>query len=558
MLRASMAVARPGDFNGGQMRKVRLDRVSDTKSRVGIAGSQAVKSAGVALLSAAALVTTGAHPAHAAEPAPAVTAPTEQPAALPEKWPMKWDLGLFGGFEVISKDTGLGNAEYRTDGTTRNAPESSVMFGLRAGAWIMDQLGVELEGKMVPTTIAPSAAGGHATIYGLRANVLYQFMPEEAVRPFLIAGFGYDIFSAKESQSELVGKGIGVKSSDSDPAFLVGAGVKWQALHDIGLRLDARYLSTQGLSGHAVTGNFEGLLSIVYTIGGKPGDSDGDGILDPYDKCPEQAEDKDGFEDADGCPDLDNDKDGIPDTEDKCPNEAEDKDGFEDYDGCPDLDNDRDGVPDTQDKCPNEPETKNGFQDDDGCPDVSDRDHDGIPDDKDKCPDQPETKNGFQDEDGCPDIADKDGDGIADAQDKCPDKPETKNKYQDEDGCPDEVPADVQKLLAGPVAGVMWAKDGKLDDKKSAAALQPIAETLVKHEGAKITLKLAAGAGDKAAAQAKADAIKAFLVSRGVETERVEAVGEESATPAPAPEPAGKKKAKAAPTPPDVITITLR
>jgi outer membrane protein OmpA-like peptidoglycan-associated protein len=54
---------------------------------------------------------------------------------------------------------------------------------------------------------------------------------------------------------------------------------------------------------------------------------------------------------------------------DKCPNDPEDKDGFEDADGCPDPDNDHDGIPDAKDKCPNEPETYNGYQDADGCPD---------------------------------------------------------------------------------------------------------------------------------------------------------------------------------------------
>jgi OOP family OmpA-OmpF porin len=49
--------------------------------------------------------------------------------------------------------------------------------------------------------------------------------------------------------------------------------------------------------------------------------------------------------------------------------EPEDKDGFQDADGCPDPDNDGDGIPDTADKCPNDPETKNGYQDEDGCPD---------------------------------------------------------------------------------------------------------------------------------------------------------------------------------------------
>src|SRR5690606_21236948 len=54
---------------------------------------------------------------------------------------------------------------------------------------------------------------------------------------------------------------------------------------------------------------------------------------------------------------------------DKCPMEPEDKDGFADNDGCPELDNDRDGIPDASDKCPNEAEKINGNDDDDGCPD---------------------------------------------------------------------------------------------------------------------------------------------------------------------------------------------
>jgi large repetitive protein len=165
-------------------------------------------------------------------------------------------------------------------------------------------------------------------------------------------------------------------------------------------------------------------------------DNDHDGILDEDDKCPNEAEDKDGFEDEDGCPDLDNDRDGIPDSRDRCPNEPEDKDGFEDEDGCPDSDNDRDGILDKEDKCPDEPETVNGIEDDDGCPEA-DRDKDGILDKDDKCPDVPEDKDGIEDEDGCPE--DRDGDKIPDDKDKCPDEPETYNGYEDDDGCPDEV-----------------------------------------------------------------------------------------------------------------------
>ena len=133
------------------------------------------------------------------------------------------------------------------------------------------------------------------------------------------------------------------------------------------------------------------------------GDRDHDGIPDARDLCPDEPEDKDGFQDEDGCPDPDNDQDGIPDALDRCPNEPEDRDGFQDEDGCPDPDNDGDGIPDIHDRCPNQPEDKDGFEDEDGCPDP-DNDGDGIPDVKDKCPNEPETFNGIDDEDGCPDI----------------------------------------------------------------------------------------------------------------------------------------------------------
>jgi hypothetical protein len=206
-------------------------------------------------------------------------------------------------------------------------------------------------------------------------------------------------------------------------------------------------------------------------------DMDEDGIVDESDFCPLQAEDLDGFEDEDGCPDPDNDRDGIPDLTDECPNEPEslngymdddgcpepdsdgdgvgdaldncplepeDKDQFQDDDGCPDLDNDEDGIPDVQDRCPNEPETLNGYQDDDGCPDEgdivpglqTDSDGDGIPDAKDRCPTLAEDIDGFQDDDGCPDI-DNDLDGIIDADDRCPNEPEDMDGLADDDGCPD-------------------------------------------------------------------------------------------------------------------------
>jgi outer membrane protein OmpA-like peptidoglycan-associated protein len=187
------------------------------------------------------------------------------------------------------------------------------------------------------------------------------------------------------------------------------------------------------------TGGPVGRAFIGFIFEPSIGDRDGDGIKDDVDKCPDDPEDLDDFEDADGCPDPDNDRDGILDKNDKCPNEPETKNGFEDDDGCPDstdLDRDGDGIPDKVDKCPDDPEDKDGFEDDDGCPDP-DNDKDGILDVDDLCPNDPEDKDGFEDQDGCPD-PDNDKDRILDKDDKCPNEPETYNGYQDEDGCPDK------------------------------------------------------------------------------------------------------------------------
>jgi outer membrane protein OmpA-like peptidoglycan-associated protein len=131
-----------------------------------------------------------------------------------------------------------------------------------------------------------------------------------------------------------------------------------------------------------------------------PGDRDGDGFLDPKDKCPDQAENFQGFEDDDGCPDdPDTDGDGITDSKDSCVLEPEDKDGYLDDDGCPDVDNDLDTVLDTADKCPLEAEDPDGFEDDDGCPDP-DNDKDTVPDIKDQCPN--EIGSTTQEPLGCP------------------------------------------------------------------------------------------------------------------------------------------------------------
>ncbi len=265
---------------------------------------------------------------------------------------------------------------------------------------------------------------------------------------------------------------VGLKdaAADSDggidleeaPAEAVLAG-RWR--HVSGLILTAG-------AGAGLTSGHGSPLARVFVAAGytpaaapAPADRDGDGLPDTADQCPTEPEDKNGFEDHDGCPDgaRDTDGDGIPDLKDKCPAEAEDANGFEDADGCPDGARDTDGdlIPDFKDKCPLEAEDLNGFEDADGCPDgTRDTDGDGIPDARDKCPADPEDRDNFQDEDGCPD-ADNDGDGFCDpwvgeknlqekfsdtckGVDKCPDEKEIINGVEDDDGCPDKGQEKIQ------------------------------------------------------------------------------------------------------------------
>jgi outer membrane protein OmpA-like peptidoglycan-associated protein len=263
-----------------------------------------------------------------------------------------------------------------------------------------------------------------------------------------------------------------------------------------------------------------------------PQDRDKDGIKDNVDRCPNDPEDFDGFEDIDGCPDYDNDMDGIPDSLDKCPGAAEDKDGFQDEDGCPDYDNDNDGIADSLDKCPNVPEDIEGIEDEDGCPEY-DKDKDGIPDSLDKCPNEPEDKDNFQDEDGCPDL-DNDKDGIPDSLDKCPIEPEVFNGYMDEDGCPDTV---VQKPKAKEIQrgrvilrGVNFETGKAILTGDSYAILDQVYESLVEWPEIKIEIQghtdiIGGRQYNLQLSLSRAQAVKDYLVNKGISQDRLIAVG---------------------------------
>lgn len=247
-------------------------------------------------------------------------------------------------------------------------------------------------------------------------------------------------------------------------------------------------------------------------------DSDKDGIPDINDQCPFDAEDKDKFEDKDGCPDFDNDKDKILDVDDKCPNSA----GPATNQGCPITDADKDGIPDEIDKCPALPEDKDGFEDNDGCPD-SDNDKDTILDHEDDCPDIA----GPLENRGCP-VLDRDGDGILDAKDKCPDVAGVK----EEEGCPKKYKLIVVTDKKIELKQTIFFATGKATIKSgSYSMLNEIADAV--KNAPSIKKVVIEGHTDSTGSrrynvklsQKRADAVRKYLISKGVSASKLKAVG---------------------------------
>jgi len=254
--------------------------------------------------------------------------------------------------------------------------------------------------------------------YGLAAA--YRFHP---VAELIVEYSGYTSFGARFDSEAPMGLRAALNFHAGEFTFHVGGSV--------GL--------AYGI-GQEVFGVFGG---VQFALEPDP-DTDNDGLTDNEDGCPGDAEDMDGWDDEDGCPELDNDGDDIPDADDPCPDEAEDLDDYEDEDGCPEPDNDGDGINDGYDSCPMTPEDMDGDRDTDGCPDA-DADQDGLDDDVDQCPNEPEDFDGFNDEDGCPE-EDLDEDGVPDTEDECPEEPEDLDGFEDADGCPEEESGGPRRL----------------------------------------------------------------------------------------------------------------
>ncbi|MGB3006097.1 MAG: thrombospondin type 3 repeat-containing protein [Chitinophagaceae bacterium] len=263
---------------------------------------------------------------------------------------------------------------------------------------------------------------------------------------------------------------------------------------------------------------------------GCPLDTDKDGVADYLDKCPTlpgtvgmngcQDKDKDGVSDNnDLCPDVpgltrfkgcpDSDGDGIEDSKDKCPNAK----GTDMFAGCPDTDGD--GVQDAYDKCP---ATIKGMKVDvNGC--NADSDNDGVFDTDDKCPD---TKSNIKvDNKGCP--ADTDGDGVTDDIDKCPGVRGDINN----NGCP-LVKKEIPKRLQFATRRISFEKGNAILKTTSYPMLDEVVNILKEYPDYNLRIGGHADAVEKnptTISQSRADAVKSYLMSKGVSKSRTATTG---------------------------------
>ena len=190
---------------------------------------------------------------------------------------------------------------------------------------------------------------------------------------------------------------------------------------------------------------------------GCPIDSDGDGVPDYLDKCPNTPADAYGKIDDYGCP-VDTDGDGVPDYLDRCANTPLAAKGFINEKGCP-LDTDKDGVPDYMDKCSSTPDGVT--VDAEGCP--VDTDGDGVADYLDLCPKTPADAKASVDKNGCP--LDTDGDGVPDYLDKCPETPTSMRTLVDANGCVVDTDGDGVPDFLDKCANTPTEAKGKVDEK---------------------------------------------------------------------------------------------
>ena len=302
----------------------------------------------------------------------------------------------------------------------RDSLKSAAALGLRLGTQLDPNLGLELAGHYTSTKEA-GGPGRKVTLMGGSANLMY------TPQMWAPGGIYFEVGGGANARNSSGFKRVNYATFEQAAGW---AG--WFNDH-AGYRLEARNIMNlphKDLAS-ARRNDQQYWFGLTLGMGGKPVDTDGDGVPDKKDRCPNTP--AGAHVDLNGCP-IDSDHDGVVDGLDQC---ADTPMGASvDPRGCP-KDSDGDGVYDGLDKCPDTP--KGAKVDATGCPLDSDRD--GVYDGIDQCPNTP--SGAKVDASGCP--TDADGDGVYDGLDKCPDTP-TGAKV-DAEGCPIVVSERETELL---------------------------------------------------------------------------------------------------------------
>lgn len=315
--------------------------------------------------------------------------------------------------------------------------------------------------------------------YAADGTIKYDFLEGKTIQPYLGIGGGYTWVDD-----------IGAGTLNGTLGFNI-----WFS-ENIGLTVQSSY--KHAFEDYLQT-HFQHTAGISIKFGGT--DTDGDGIYDKDDACPDVA----GLVAFNGCPDTDGD--GIEDSKDDCPNEA----GLAEFNGCPDTDGD--GVADKNDKCP----TVAGLKALAGCPDA---DGDGVTDADDACP----TVAGPAANKGCP-WPDADGDGVLDKDDQCPDVKGTVAN----NGCP-EVSEEIQKTLNAYAKTILFDTGKSSIKTQSEVVLGDIIKILNEYPTAKFTVEghtdsVGSEANNQKLSEARAASVKDYLVANGIDSSRLSSVG---------------------------------
>jgi outer membrane protein OmpA-like peptidoglycan-associated protein len=316
--------------------------------------------------------------------------------------------------------------------------------------------------------IPVSAADGAGSAMGYTVRgSLVAQLGKWSITPFILAGGG---IIGVNSDRAVVGQ-------DLDPAIHFGGGLKFYFTRYFMMRIDVRDVLShqQGVDETLKANNLEALLGLTLVLGRKNTPPTQEPPPAPPAPPPER---------------LDSDGDGF----------------FDDEDACVDLP----GI------AP------------DGCPE-GDRDGDGFLDGSDLCPDEAGIEPG-----GCP-IRDRDGDGINDPDDICVDDPETVNEFQDSDGCPDELPDDV-KNFSGVVEGIYFDTNKATIKPGSEKILDKALRVLTEYPHLRVQISgytdsRGAPEHNKSLSEARAEAVKQWLVDHGVGADRLTTAGYGSENP---------------------------